>query len=237
MTTFQYRLNGDVEFCNGAEPSTTVCPFLPGQEVNLLEVPTEARTPRSLTSAVFTLDPQHKYRTLPASARKPGPATEGQITPRIPSQRCMQLSTGDVKKASQEDPWSLPKSSWKLNKDQLNSSGRAAYHRMRGTRSAEYQRNSKGACSLLNLRQKMHTSAAGTPEPLERATKSAYGSTVNAASLTTPSTNSKPLQGAMAEVYFGSEQLRWMPAKPDVPPNTPLKASEHKVGSGLAMSP
>lgn len=50
------------------EPSTTCCPFLPGQRVNILEVPVQAvgSRPRngsfsSIGSDVYTLDPKAKY--------------------------------------------------------------------------------------------------------------------------------------------------------------------------------
>ena len=34
-----YRLDDDIEFHNSAEPSTTQCPMLPGQLVNVLDMP------------------------------------------------------------------------------------------------------------------------------------------------------------------------------------------------------
>lgn len=47
------------------EPSTTCCPFLPGQRVNILEVPVQAVESRprsgSFSSDVYTLDPKAKY--------------------------------------------------------------------------------------------------------------------------------------------------------------------------------
>ena len=37
----QYILDGDVDFYNDAEPATTGCPFMPGQLVNIFDVPIE----------------------------------------------------------------------------------------------------------------------------------------------------------------------------------------------------
>ncbi|KAL1998389.1 hypothetical protein VTN02DRAFT_6292 [Thermoascus thermophilus] len=36
---YYYILDGDTEYCNEAEPVTTLCPLLPGQPVNVLHVP------------------------------------------------------------------------------------------------------------------------------------------------------------------------------------------------------
>ncbi|CAL8574659.1 hypothetical protein XPA_000614 [Xanthoria parietina] len=71
-----YRLNGEIEHHDPIEPSTTACPLLPGQEVNILEVPTEP--PRCLgenwETNVFTLDPNAKYRpSKPPVRQKPTP--------------------------------------------------------------------------------------------------------------------------------------------------------------------
>ena len=73
----QYRFNGDVDHHDPAKPSTTLCPSLPGQTVNILEMPVQADeqellTPNgsttSLDSFVFTLDPKDKY--LPLGVRR-----------------------------------------------------------------------------------------------------------------------------------------------------------------------
>ncbi|KAL9598542.1 MAG: hypothetical protein Q9219_004444 [cf. Caloplaca sp. 3 TL-2023] len=64
-----YRLDGEVEQHDRAEPSITDCPLLPGQRVNVLEVPTQHQPvsgsdhcPRTFSDPpVFTLDPQAKY--------------------------------------------------------------------------------------------------------------------------------------------------------------------------------
>ncbi|KAL8918430.1 MAG: hypothetical protein Q9208_007335 [Pyrenodesmia sp. 3 TL-2023] len=64
-----YRLDNELEQHDPGEPSTTACPLLPGQQVNVLDVPIQrghdgdqghcAQT--LLDSMVFTLDPNAKY--------------------------------------------------------------------------------------------------------------------------------------------------------------------------------
>src|SRR5688572_27554314 len=53
------------EYHNPAQPSTTVCPLLPGQRLNILEIPMETRSRSSsgssVSSGVFTRDPQDKF--------------------------------------------------------------------------------------------------------------------------------------------------------------------------------
>ena len=62
----QYRINDDEEQHNILEPSTTVCPLLPGQRVNVLEVPMEFSCRSGTTSqdrSVFTQNPNDRYLT------------------------------------------------------------------------------------------------------------------------------------------------------------------------------
>ncbi|KAL8654786.1 MAG: hypothetical protein Q9226_003301 [Calogaya cf. arnoldii] len=71
-----YRLDGEIEHHDPIEPSTTTCPLLPGQEVNILEVPSEPQWPlREIwESNVFTLDPNAKYNSSKPPVRpKPIP--------------------------------------------------------------------------------------------------------------------------------------------------------------------
>ncbi|KAL8646063.1 MAG: hypothetical protein Q9210_006347 [Variospora velana] len=70
-----YRLDGDFEQHDSEKPSTTACPLLPGQQVNILEVPTqqqdEEHRPYTLVeSTVFTLDPKAKYSPLKPPLRR-----------------------------------------------------------------------------------------------------------------------------------------------------------------------
>ncbi|KAL8836938.1 MAG: hypothetical protein Q9170_002738 [Blastenia crenularia] len=64
-----YRLNDELEQHNPSEPSTTACPLLPGQQVNVLEVPIQIQRESDsghwsqafADRTVFTLDPKAKY--------------------------------------------------------------------------------------------------------------------------------------------------------------------------------
>ncbi|KAI9749388.1 MAG: hypothetical protein M4579_006890 [Chaenotheca gracillima] len=72
---YYYQLDGDVEYCNQREPCTTSCPLLPGQPVNILDVPMEMgshpsytyedspTTVVSPTSIQWTMDPADKFQT------------------------------------------------------------------------------------------------------------------------------------------------------------------------------
>ncbi|KAL2833936.1 hypothetical protein BJY01DRAFT_89938 [Aspergillus pseudoustus] len=67
---YYYLLDDDVEYFNKTEPLTTHCPFLPGQPVNVLQVPiilpdtssthTRTRSP-SAHRAEHTMNPEDKY--------------------------------------------------------------------------------------------------------------------------------------------------------------------------------
>ncbi|KAL4873879.1 hypothetical protein BDV12DRAFT_54591 [Aspergillus spectabilis] len=67
---YYYLLDDEVEHCNLAEPRTTRCPFLPGQPLNVLQVPiilpdtsftnTRARSP-SAQRTERTMNPEDKY--------------------------------------------------------------------------------------------------------------------------------------------------------------------------------
>ncbi|KAL4809250.1 hypothetical protein BDV18DRAFT_77601 [Aspergillus unguis] len=67
---YYYLLDDDIEYYNDAEPMTTHCPFLPGQPVNVLQVPVilpdtntaygRARSPGYQT-AKHTMNPEDKY--------------------------------------------------------------------------------------------------------------------------------------------------------------------------------
>ena len=70
-----HTIDGDLEYHNVAEPSTASCPLLPGQQVNVLDVPVQTNlvagrnvSSTSLESIVFTLDPRDKY--LPPGVRR-----------------------------------------------------------------------------------------------------------------------------------------------------------------------
>lgn len=74
LISSQYQLDDEYDFHNAAEPSTTACPLLPGQLVNVLNVPISLGSPKSRqregsvssvssTNAEHrTMDPQDKYQ-------------------------------------------------------------------------------------------------------------------------------------------------------------------------------
>ncbi|ODA82681.1 hypothetical protein RJ55_01189 [Drechmeria coniospora] len=77
---YYYEIDGATETYNSAEPSTTACPFLPGQTVNALSVPVE-RTPR-LRSASLTSLRHESFRTMNPDAKftTPRPAHAPMLT-------------------------------------------------------------------------------------------------------------------------------------------------------------
>jgi hypothetical protein len=73
----QYRIDHDEEYYDPSQPSSSSCPLLPGQFLNVLEVPFEKRfISRSRSSSVslvtefHTLNPEDRYIT-PRPAPKP----------------------------------------------------------------------------------------------------------------------------------------------------------------------
>lgn len=70
-----HTIDGDLETFSDGEPSTESCPLLPGQTMNILEVPVQTNLVKgrnvsstSIDSLVFTLDPSDKY--LPPGVRR-----------------------------------------------------------------------------------------------------------------------------------------------------------------------
>ncbi|KAL6720544.1 hypothetical protein ACLMJK_002468 [Lecanora helva] len=68
-----HTIDGDLEYHNAVEPSTSLCPLLPGQQVNILDVPVQeellndcGESSTSLDSMVFTLNPTDKFLNLGA---------------------------------------------------------------------------------------------------------------------------------------------------------------------------
>ncbi|KAL8730583.1 MAG: hypothetical protein Q9181_004609 [Wetmoreana brouardii] len=149
-----YRLNDVYEHHDPIEPSTTACPLLPGQRLNVLEVPVQLQagdsrhdTSRQFSdSAVFTLDPKAKYISPKSSVRRiqnPDPLTLPSLAsshsyPDLGRQRASAAThsvpcTADPEllhtsrpRASQGLCLPLPRA----------SSLMTVFHRMRGTRSA-----------------------------------------------------------------------------------------------------
>jgi hypothetical protein len=57
---YYYKLDDDLEFHNSAEPSTTLCPMLPGQLVNVLSVPVVLSGNRSRNASVSSTSSDHR---------------------------------------------------------------------------------------------------------------------------------------------------------------------------------
>ena len=79
LSTRQYQVDGDIDFHNAAEPSTTSCPMLPGQVVNVLNVPIYCSSGQrerrnasvsSTSSDLRTMNPEDRYLN-PRPAPKP----------------------------------------------------------------------------------------------------------------------------------------------------------------------
>ncbi|KAF2622497.1 hypothetical protein BU25DRAFT_462819 [Macroventuria anomochaeta] len=72
---YYYEVDGDKECHNPSQPSTTVCPLLPGQSVNILEIPVEERSRSNSieNSSAFTRNPKDRYLT-PVPPGKPLPS-------------------------------------------------------------------------------------------------------------------------------------------------------------------
>ncbi|KAF2997895.1 hypothetical protein E8E13_004227 [Curvularia kusanoi] len=72
---YYYEVDGDRECHNPTQPSTTICPLLPGQNLNILEVPREGRSRSNSieVSSAFTRNPKDRYLT-PVPPNKPLPS-------------------------------------------------------------------------------------------------------------------------------------------------------------------
>lgn len=143
---YYYVLDGDVEYHDPAEPSTNICPLLPGQMLNVLEVPVQGSvlfggsrnaSSSSLDSAVFTMDPQDKY--LPSRVRR---AT---TTPAVHARKaCLSATSKPAVRApcnGSIGPKIVPQlQTSKTTRDVLilerQHSLLSVFHRMRQTRSA-----------------------------------------------------------------------------------------------------
>ncbi|KAF2124773.1 hypothetical protein P153DRAFT_390241 [Dothidotthia symphoricarpi CBS 119687] len=75
---YYYKVDGEEESHNPTEPSTTFCPLLPGQRLNVLEIPHEGhRRSSSANSDVFTRNPGDRYLTpVPPSTPRPLPSPQ-----------------------------------------------------------------------------------------------------------------------------------------------------------------
>ncbi|CAN9097773.1 unnamed protein product [Alternaria alternata] len=73
---YYYKVDEDEECHNPSEESTTFCPLLPGQRLNVLDVPREGHSrSASDTSSAFTRNPKDRYLTpVPPASLRPLPS-------------------------------------------------------------------------------------------------------------------------------------------------------------------
>ncbi|EUC46661.1 hypothetical protein COCMIDRAFT_92329 [Bipolaris oryzae ATCC 44560] len=80
---YYYKVDGDEELHNPAEESTTFCPLLPGQRLNVLDVPREGHNrSNSDTTSAFTRNPNDRYLTpVPPTPPRSHPSSRPAGTP------------------------------------------------------------------------------------------------------------------------------------------------------------
>ena len=204
------------------------------------------------------MDPQHKYLTPKPPPRK-AVMTDDCATTRkdISAQVCAQL-LGMVKyganranKSFQDLSQAASTTSAENSKEQIRKPGlafrqsslMAVFHRLRGTRSAEYRRESTTANSFLH-----HGKASGSTsrllKPFQRSTKSADGgrSTSNmspsrAPAAAGPARESLPARQVSPQKVFPDSHVHTtqpdpIPSKLNIaPPNTPIPSTKETSGS------
>ena len=214
----------------------------------------------SINSTVFTLDPKHKYLTPRPLTCKPV-LTDDCASARkdISVQVCAQLlgmvryGANRANKSSQELPQAVSTPLGEANKERTRTPGlsfrqsslMAVFHRMRGTKSAEYRRESNTANSFLH-RGKVPGSTSATLKKSKRSTKSADD--LRSTSHNTPSRATtaavlgrNPLppgqimsQKVLPDSYVYTTQPTPTPAKLNMaPPNTPIPSEYERSGSGM----
>src|SRR3989440_3303923 len=87
----QYQLDNSIEFHNSAEPSTTSCPLMPGQLVNVLNVPFHLSSGRSRNDSVSstsselrTMNPEDKFLNPPPVPAPPPKLSRLNTSPIFP---------------------------------------------------------------------------------------------------------------------------------------------------------
>ena len=214
----------------------------------------------SINSAVFTLDPQHKYLTPRPPTPKPV-LTDDCATARkeISAQVCAQLlgmarySANRANKSLQELPQAVPIPSGEASKEPRRvpslafrqSSLMAVFHRLRGTKSAEYRRESNTANSFQH-HGKGPASMRKFLKPFERSTKSADGgrSTSKITSSHAKLLARDNLLALPSSRHTVFPSLYAYPTKPDLipgklnvaPPNTPLPSKSKRSEFGASSS-
>ena len=84
-----YLVNNDEEIHDPAQPTSRACPFLPGQMVNVLEVPILTHSRRSSASSTassigYTLNPQDKFMPVVSDQMSPAPLKYSRAPPSSP---------------------------------------------------------------------------------------------------------------------------------------------------------
>jgi hypothetical protein len=126
---YHYQLDGDVEFHNPAEESTTSCPMLPGQPVNVLNVPIQFSSGHrhrnasvsSTSSDLRTMNPEDKY-VNPRPAPKPALARLNTLPSQVSSPNLGSSASGHSAvpvRASHARNASLPSSAVSLRSFRL----------------------------------------------------------------------------------------------------------------------
>lgn len=81
----QYRLDGDIEYVNEGDPVTTSCPLLPGQPVNVLNVPFVLPDTHALRSRDNSVSPaSSEHRTMDPKDKYMNPRTPPKPKPQLP---------------------------------------------------------------------------------------------------------------------------------------------------------
>lgn len=146
----QYVLDGDVEYHDPVQPSTNLCPLLPSQMVNVLDVPVQGKmlfeagrnvSSSSLDSAVFTLDPKDKYLSPGVRRATTTSAIHGAKT-RFPAMIRSNLRAPRNISIRTEVAPQTSKTTQVQPILQRQRSLRSIFHRMRQTRSAGSNTNS-----------------------------------------------------------------------------------------------
>lgn len=214
----------------------------------------------SLESAVFTLDPQHKYLTPRPSARKTEAPDKYPSARKVTSGRAYaqifdlaKYKSERPKESSRELSPALSPSPMAASRDRSNSFSHgfrhssllAVFHRLRGTKSAEHERDRKDV-NLVPETGEVSSSIAGIPALLKRVTKSAGNvgfkrnhcfSSATATALPTRNIMlATPKHAHESESHSNSAQLHQTSGNIKVPPNAPEGRSYEPVGCRISGS-
>ncbi|KAG9786588.1 hypothetical protein KCU88_g2176, partial [Aureobasidium melanogenum] len=148
---YYYKLNDDIEYHNPAEPSTTACPLLPGQLVNVLNVPLALSSSRprndsvSSTSSEFrTMDPTDKFmnpRPVPAKPSLPRLNTSPTLPQNSWSSSSSPMSTVSSSRGGSASSRGPPNSSSSKTLRVMRVTKKASFHRPSRSTSRESHRS------------------------------------------------------------------------------------------------